>query len=88
MPRTRHPLECEDDTDAMKEAIAVLTEQRIRFARLTAYQLKSGTFSYYPDTETITEDGMPRTKRKGIDLFLKCVAHNVMSNTLVISMGG
>ena len=71
-PTTNAPAQS-DDTYDMKEAISALLEEGIRFDRLTQYQLKIGRYSFYPGRNTITEDGNPGLRAKGLDTFIDLI---------------
>jgi hypothetical protein len=61
------------DTYEMKEAINALLDERLRFKRLTQYQLKVDRFSFYPGRETITEDENPELQAKGLQTFIDLI---------------
>ena len=74
--KTKHPLHLPDDSDEMKEAIAALealAPSGVKFVRKTAHQLKSRNYNFYPNTGTLTEDDMPKLKRRGLNVFLDLI---------------
>lgn len=60
----------DDDIQAMKLAIEQLMGMGHDVTRKSPYQLKVGAFNFYPGTGTITKDGAPPIREKGIDHFI------------------
>jgi len=62
---SKHALHLSNDSDEMKEAIAALEAlmpSGVKFVRKTAHPLKSGDYNFYPNTDTLTEDDVPKTQ--------------------------
>ncbi len=54
----------------MTPAIQRLNQLNIDYEMCSPYHLKSGILNYYPSTGTITIDGRPTPKVKGIEAFI------------------
>ena len=73
----------------MKEAITALeaiAPSGVRFVRKTAHHLKSGKYNFYPDTGTVTEDDMPKLKRRRLNVFLDLIEPNRRPSLRLVPM--
>jgi len=58
----------------MEVALAQLDEEGIHYRRTTEYQLKVGSYSYYPDKGTIFMDGNSKAHtERGLDTFITLI---------------
>jgi hypothetical protein len=76
------PLNLAGDGPEMREAIAALIDLGVRVQRTSKFQLKVGPINFWPNRGTITIDGKPPLKEKGLDEFLTKIPRPRKSITL------
>ena len=68
---TSNPEAGPNDTDKMRDAIAALDADGVRFSRPTQYQLKIGDLSFYPGTGRIFRDGEDKAwQQQGLSVLI------------------
>lgn len=60
------------DSDAMERDKNTIRAAKMPFRQTNAYQIKHGTFNFYPDKGTIFRDGdRNRLEERGVAAFMK-----------------